>query len=272
MKILLCLNKDIYSCIALNHLIDFLKNDEIKICFSSGVGVVKEVEELNELLFLEQKFLLNDFLLGLKKEGNYFKNFDEIIESNKIELLEFNNINIDGAVYLKNSWQCDLVISIRYGKIFKDDFISAPTIGILNLHSGILPKYRGIMSTFWAMLDGQNEIGTTLHEVTDNQIDKGETLAISRELVRKDKSLIFNICSLYEEGCNNIKLVVSNIRKSGNVSSILDSEEIDVDSSYHSYPSKLDFEKFKERFKLIDKNEFLSGDFKDFFKKRNPLI
>lgn len=47
----------------------------------------------------------------------------------------------------------DLFISIRFGKIFKDEIIQVPKFGLINLHSTILPDYRGIMGTLHAIKD-----------------------------------------------------------------------------------------------------------------------
>ena len=244
---------------ALNYLIGDLKGDEVKICFSDGVGVKKEVDELEKLLFWEQQFPIGDLFPSLEKEndlvGNRFKTFNEISEQNDIEILNFKNINLDGAQYLKSTWSVDLVISVRYGVILKEEFISCPKIGILNLHSGILPKYRGIMSTFWAMLNGEKQIGATLHKITDSEIDSGEILAISKRDVCKNKSLIYNIASLYEQGCKDIITAVNDVRKSGKIDVNFKDKNTEA-SIYNSYPTKSDFEDFKKKFKVSDKKEF----------------
>jgi methionyl-tRNA formyltransferase len=55
----------------------------------------------------------------------------------------------------------ELIVSIRYRCILREHTIAIPEHGVLNLHSGILPDYRGVMATFWAMLTGETEIGCT---------------------------------------------------------------------------------------------------------------
>ena len=259
MRILLCLNKDIYSANALNYLMDFFKGDEVKICFSEGVGVKKEIDDLEDLLHWEQSVPIGDLFPAIEKSDsnskNRFKTFNEISDFYNAEILHFANINVDGAKYLKETWQVDLVVSIRYGVILKEEFISCPKVGILNLHSGILPKYRGIMSTFWAMLNGEKQIGSTLHKITDNKIDSGEILAISKRDISAEKSLMYNIASLYEQGCKNIITAVNDIRKCGKID-VKFKDENTGPSSYHSYPTKSDFEDFKKKFKILDEKEF----------------
>jgi methionyl-tRNA formyltransferase len=66
--------------------------------------------------------------------------------------------------------------SIRFGQIFKPPVIAIPRWGILHLHSGLLPGYRGVLAIFWAMLKRELRSGCTLHYVADATIDTGPIL------------------------------------------------------------------------------------------------
>ena len=98
--------------------------------------------------------------------------------------------------------QPDLVISIRYRRILQPDFIQIARHGVINLHSGILPDYRGVMATFWAMLADEPEIGTTLHRIVDGGIDTGPVIQINRQATRPGASYLANVISLYADGCD----------------------------------------------------------------------
>ena len=100
--------------------------------------------------------------------------------------------------------QPDLVISIRYRRILQPDFIEIARHGVINLHSGILPDYRGVMATFWAMLAGESRIGTTLHRIVDGGIDTGPVIEINRRATRPRSSYLANVISLYADGCDAI--------------------------------------------------------------------
>lgn len=102
------------------------------------------------------------------------------------------------------SLQPDLVISIRYRRILRPEFIRIARHGVINLHSGILPDYRGMMATFWAMLAGEPEIGTTLHRIVDAGIDTGPVLEINRRAMRPDASYLSNVIGLYADGCDAV--------------------------------------------------------------------
>lgn len=105
----------------------------------------------------------------------------------------------------------DLIISVRYRRILRDAAIAIPKVGVINLHSGILPDYRGVMATFWAMLAGEKEIGTTLHWIVDSGIDTGPVIDIHRKDTRPDRSYLANVLGLYAEGCDMIAAAVRDI-------------------------------------------------------------
>ena len=46
---------------------------------------------------------------------------------------------------------------------------------MLNIHSGRLPKYRGMMPTFWQLLAGEREATITVHEMVP-RLDAGAVL------------------------------------------------------------------------------------------------
>lgn len=119
--------------------------------------------------------------------------------------------NTDAGLSLLRAAAPDLIISIRYRKILKDAAIAIPPLGVLNLHSGILPDFRGVMATFWAMLEGAPEIGTTLHGIVDSGIDTGPTVSIQRRAVDRQASYLDNVLALYPDGVEAIALAVERL-------------------------------------------------------------
>jgi methionyl-tRNA formyltransferase len=93
------------------------------------------------------------------------------------------------------------VLSIRYGVILREEAIGVPTLGVINLHSGRLPDYKGVMASFRAMLNGDAELNMTLHTIDDSGIDTGRILAMSSFAVDRQKSYLWHVLGLYEGGC-----------------------------------------------------------------------
>ena len=69
----------------------------------------------------------------------------------------------------------DIIISAYYRKIFPKELINIAKLGIVNIHPSLLPNYRGPVPTAWAILNGENEFGITIHQV-DSGIDTGDIL------------------------------------------------------------------------------------------------
>lgn len=66
----------------------------------------------------------------------------------------------------------DVTLVVAYGHILKDDFISVPRLGTLNLHASLLPLYRGASPIQTAVACGDRETGMTLMRIV-RELDAG---------------------------------------------------------------------------------------------------
>jgi hypothetical protein len=93
----------------------------------------------------------------------------------------------------------DMIVSMRFSLIFPPAVIDAVPGGILNLHPGPLPGYRGLFAPFWQVLAGEADLAATLHLV-DAGIDTGAVLAEHRVARRTGRSLLWHMGELYRGG------------------------------------------------------------------------
>ena len=70
----------------------------------------------------------------------------------------------------------DLIAVAAYGKILPVDILETPPLGCINVHSSLLPKYRGAAPINWAILNGEDETGVTIQRMAEG-IDTGDILA-----------------------------------------------------------------------------------------------
>jgi methionyl-tRNA formyltransferase len=68
---------------------------------------------------------------------------------------------------------------MAYGHILRDEFIATPRLGMLNLHTSILPKYRGASPIQSAIASGERETGVTLMRIV-RQLDAGPVADVER--------------------------------------------------------------------------------------------
>ncbi len=75
--------------------------------------------------------------------------------------------------------QPDLMVVVAYGQILPQRLLDVPPHGCLNVHTSLLPKYRGAAPIQWAIADGEPETGVTIMKM-DAGLDTGPTLAVRR--------------------------------------------------------------------------------------------
>jgi methionyl-tRNA formyltransferase len=70
----------------------------------------------------------------------------------------------------------DLIVVAAYGQILPPAILELPRLGCLNVHTSLLPKYRGAAPIQWAILDGETETGVTIMKM-DAGLDTGPIIA-----------------------------------------------------------------------------------------------
>ena len=109
-------------------------------------------------------------------------------------------INRPQGVDAVRKTQPDLIVSLRYGEILKGEVLTVPKHGVIGLHSGLLPAYRGVMSTFWSMKNGEDAVGSTVFSLEDGKIDTGNVIATAPVPIEPDKSYWWHVMQLLDEG------------------------------------------------------------------------
>jgi hypothetical protein len=73
------------------------------------------------------------------------------------------------------------------GPILKPELFQIPVFGTLGIHHGKVPEYRGKKTTFWAMFNGEREVGVTIQRISSG-LDKGDVVR-QGEVTTGSKSL-----------------------------------------------------------------------------------
>ena len=74
----------------------------------------------------------------------------------------------------------DAIIVVGYGRLIPQWMLDLPPLGNLNLHSSLLPKYRGAAPIQWAIAQGETITGVTTMRI-DAGLDTGDIL-LQREV------------------------------------------------------------------------------------------
>jgi methionyl-tRNA formyltransferase len=76
----------------------------------------------------------------------------------------------------------DLIVVAAYGQILPQALLDVPRFGCLNVHTSLLPKYRGAAPIQWAILNGDAETGVTIMKM-DAGLDTGAIVSEERTFI-----------------------------------------------------------------------------------------
>ena len=146
----------------------FIKNLILKNIFFDNI--------FYETSYVKPKFKTHSWIE--EKQKNY--ELSKLKELKHIELNDcknFSNFNSDTFLNILKTDKADL--GIVFGtRVLNQDVINSFKDGLINVHRGIIDKYRGLDSDLWAYYhkDFKN-IGTTIHYINTG-IDKGDIIEI----------------------------------------------------------------------------------------------
>ncbi|WP_461638866.1 methionyl-tRNA formyltransferase [Labilibaculum euxinus] len=190
-------------------------------------------------------FGLSFFLhYGFKFIVNKFDNqtkINSILKKNNIPIVRLEKgVNHPDSLNIINSFYPDLLISIAGNQIFKKKLIDLAPKGCLNLHTALLPKYRGLMPSFWVLKNQEKETGVSVFYV-DEGIDSGQILVQKRISISEEmtQSQLINVSKRI--GMEAIIESISKIQK-GDIATL---PNPDAEKTYYTFPTKKDVREFK---------------------------
>lgn len=136
----------------------------------------------------------------------------------------------------------DVIASVAAPEIFKKTIIDTPAIGCINIHSGRLPIYRGMMPNFWQLLKGEKTACVTVHEMVE-KLDAGGILGTLEWPLRDRDSLDRVITGTKQDGARLMIDVLLKM-KAGEAPP----QELDMtNKDYFSFPQPEDVKRFRKR-------------------------
>ena len=101
-----------------------------------------------------------------------------------------NVADVNDALFIQKlkALGVDLIISVSCPQIFEKDLITLSKMGCLNIHGAPLPKYRGLLPSFWMMTKGEELAAVTIFLVNE-KIDAGDVVLVEHFPIYPDESL-----------------------------------------------------------------------------------
>ena len=136
----------------------------------------------------------------------------------------------------------DLLVSVACPYILKKRVLEIPARGCINIHHAPLPRYKGMMPTFWQMYHGERRLGLTIHTMTP-RLDEGEALLQASMPVAYGESLHNMIRQSKRHGAHCMAQALRRIQSNDTAPVFLDQSQ----ASYFTFPKKEEAREFRRR-------------------------
>jgi methionyl-tRNA formyltransferase len=140
------------------------------------------------------------------------------------------------------SLDLDLIVSFSAPIVFKERLLTLPRQGCINLHCSLLPRYAGLLPSFWVLYHHEQESGATVHFM-DTRIDNGGILGQEIVAIEPEATMLDVIRKTKRIGGDLMVRVVQAIA-SGAVSVRENREE---EGSYFGWPSIEQMRQFRRQ-------------------------
>ena len=136
----------------------------------------------------------------------------------------------------------DLIVSVACPYILKEPLLSLPPAGCINIHNAPLPKYKGMMPTFWQMYNAESKVGVTIHYMS-LAIDEGAALFQGELEVQLGESLDHLIRRSKRHGAHCMAAVLRQISAQSHTLLKLDK----ISGNYFTFPTLEQIREFRRR-------------------------
>lgn len=124
--------------------------------------------------------------------------YDSFVEKMKemhIKVIEFLDAELCKA---------DLIFSVEYRRLISEQYVQK--YHFVNCHGGILPKYKGFSANAWAIMNGESQVGYTIHRMNE-KMDSGDIYYVGRFEIEKQQTyadiydrvfddMVVNVCDI----------------------------------------------------------------------------
>ena len=144
------------------------------------------------------------------------------IEHN-IEIIQPHKLKDSDLIKKIKDLAPDLIVVVAYGKIIPREIIDIPKYGIINVHSSLLPKYRGASPIHSAVLNGDKETGVSIMYI-EEELDAGDVILMESCEITETDTL----------GTLHDKLKVIGAELLGKALSLIEKEEVSSTPQDHT--------------------------------------
>lgn len=140
----------------------------------------------------------------------------------------------------------ELIVVAAYGKLLPEELLNTPPYGSINVHSSILPKYRGAAPINWAILDGERVTGVTIMYMAA-ALDAGDIIRCAETEIDPDEDAQTLTERLAQLGAEALLQTVEDLKRGTATRTPQDHEAFTYAPMLDKNMSPLDFTKPAQR-------------------------
>jgi methionyl-tRNA formyltransferase len=137
----------------------------------------------------------------------------------------------------------DLLVSVACPYILKERVFSTAPLGCINIHHAPLPRFQGMMPTFWQLYNGHKTVGVTIHYMAA-KVDQGEAILRDELAVEPGESLDHLIRRSKRHGAHCMGRVIRRFADEGRLAPL---PPVNVEPTYFTFPTAAEIKEFHRR-------------------------
>ncbi len=134
----------------------------------------------------------------------------------------------------------ELIVVAAYGKILPEDILNYPKYGSINVHSSLLPKYRGAAPINWAILNDEPETGVSIMYMA-KELDAGDVILAAKTPIGSDEDLPSLWARLSELGAETLSAAIPTLADGTATRTVQDESQVTYASMLSRDMSPIDW-------------------------------
>lgn len=122
---------------------------------------------------------------GMKLQAPPVKEF---ALANNMAVFQPESVKDGAAMGIISRLEPELIVVAAYGRLLPVEILEYPQYGCINVHSSLLPKYRGSAPIHWAILNGDTQTGVTIMHMV-KAMDAGDIIAQAATTIDPDETV-----------------------------------------------------------------------------------
>jgi methionyl-tRNA formyltransferase len=180
--------------------------------------------------------------LSKKAGAHRYATLHQLCRAYRIPNVQIGNPNQSEFVRSVRTRGPDLLVSVACPYILKEPLLTIAPRGAINIHHAPLPRYKGMMPTFWQMYHGERSVGLTIHYMVV-KVDEGQALFQDDQAIQPDESLDRLIQRSKRHAAHCMAKVIRQIRDDSSTLAALDHSK----GSYFTFPTAVEIREFRRR-------------------------